>query len=179
MQKTISILGSTGSVGKSTIDVIKEFGKEHFKVFALVANQNYRALAKQAIEVGAKFVAIADDKYFKDLKELLVKYNIYVAAGDSGVKEACSLQSDAVVAAMSGINGLAPIYNAISNGSDIILANKESMVCAGRLINEHVKKNKVNIIPIDSEHNALFQVFDLENRGAIDSLVLTCSGGAI
>lgn len=177
MQKTISILGSTGSVGKSAIDVIKKSGSKDFKVLALVAGSDYQALAKQAIELNAKFVAIAEEKRFKDLKEALSFYDIHVAAGASGVQEACSLKADMTIASISGIAGLTPVYQAISSGSDILLANKESMVCAGRILLELAEKCKSKIIPIDSEHNAIFQVFDYQNKEAIESIILTCSGG--
>ena len=175
--KSISIFGSTGSIGVSCLDVIRNIPKHEYKVLSLVANSNYKLLAAQAIEFGVKLVVIRDEKYYKPLKELLSGKGIYVRCGDSGILEACSLKSDLVVGAIVGIAGLMPTYNAIIQGSDVLLANKESLVCGGDLIKKAVKKHNVRIVPVDSEHNAIFQVFDAAQKDSIHKITLTASGG--
>ncbi|MBP9791893.1 MAG: 1-deoxy-D-xylulose-5-phosphate reductoisomerase [Rickettsiales bacterium] len=175
--RTISIFGSTGSIGDSCLDVIRNLPSDQFSVLSLVANTNYQKLAQQAIEFAVKLVVIREEKYYIKLKSLLANTNIKVVCGESGIIEACALKSDLVVGAIVGIAGLIPVYNAILAGSDILLANKESLVCAGGIIMNLAQEKNVKIIPVDSEHNAISQVFDGAQKKSINKIILTASGG--
>lgn len=175
--RTVSIFGSTGSVGVNSLEVIRKFSAGQHRILSLVANTNYKLLAEQALEFNVRLVVIRDKAYYKPLKELLSSKNIKVACGDDGVLEACALRSDIVVGAIVGIAGLMPVYNAILAGSDVLLANKESLVCAGRLIKSLVKRKGTRLVPVDSEHNAIAQVFDVNQRSSVNKIILTASGG--
>lgn len=176
-QKTISIFGSTGSIGKNTIAVIKDH-PEKFKLKALVAQSNFKSLAMQALELKPEFVVIAEEKYYKSLKnELASLKKCQIIAGQEAVNETAKLKCDLFICAIVGIAGMIPTLNAIKSSSNIALANKEAMVCAGDFLLKEAKKNSVNIFPIDSEHNALFQIFEKQNLSMIDDIILTASGG--
>lgn len=172
--KRISILGSTGSIGKSALKFLAHH-KQQFAVEALVAQQNVMALAEQAREAGAKLAVIADASKYDELKAALAGSGITCAAGEAGVAEAMKRKADMVVSAIVGAAGLQPTLAAIAAGSDIALANKECLVCAGALVMEAARKAGVAILPVDSEHNALFQVFT--PGPAVEKLTLTASGG--
>ncbi|WP_417429660.1 1-deoxy-D-xylulose-5-phosphate reductoisomerase [Kiloniella sp.] len=169
-------MGSTGSVGTSTVDLLKR-SPELFDVEALTANKNVDLLAQQAIELNAKMAVVADKKAYNDLKNALSGKNIKVAAGEEALLEAAARPADQVMAAIVGFAGLAPTLIAIKRGATILLANKEALVCAGDLMVEEVRKNNATLLPVDSEHNAIFQVFDFENKLGIDHITLTASGG--
>lgn len=175
--RTVSIFGSTGSIGESCLDVIRNLPCDQFRILSLVANSNYQKLAKQAVEFSVRLVVIRDEKYYIQLKSLLANTSIKVACGESGIIEACALKSDLVVGAIVGVAGLVPVYHAILEGSDILLANKESLVCAGNIMMSLAKERNVKIIPVDSEHNAISQVFDKVQRNSINKIILTASGG--
>ena len=174
--KTISILGATGSIGTQTAKLIDQF-PNHFKVDALVAHSNVDALAKMARKLSANFVVIGDDSYYDALKTALSDTNIICAAGQDAVREAAARKVDLVVAAITGIAGLVPCYAALEQGNNLALANKEALVCAGTLLTELAKRNQCQLLPLDSEHNALFQLMAGWNNEKIDKLVLTASGG--
>jgi 1-deoxy-D-xylulose-5-phosphate reductoisomerase len=175
--RTISIFGSTGSIGESCLDVIRNLPRDQFHILSLVANTDYQKLAQQAIEFSVKLVVIRDERYYVQLKSLLANTAIKVVCGENGIIEACALKSDLVVGAIVGIAGLVPVYNAILEGSDILLANKESLVCAGGIMMNLAQEKNVKIIPVDSEHNAIAQVFDRDQKKAINKIILTASGG--
>ena len=174
--RSVTILGSTGSVGCSTIDLIRR-DPDAFTVEALTANSNAEKLAAQAREVGARFVAIADELQYDTLKALLAGSGIEVAAGAGSVVEAASRPADWVMAAIVGAAGLAPTLAAIRRGAVVALANKEVLVCAGDLVTAEVRRSGATLLPVDSEHNAIFQVFDFDRIDAIEKIILTCSGG--
>lgn len=176
MKKSITVMGSTGSVGTSTVDLLMR-SPELFDVEALTANNNVDLLAQQAIELNAKMAVVADKKAYNDLKNALSGKNIEVAAGEEALLEAAARPADQVMAAIVGFAGLAPTLTAIKRGATILLANKEALVCAGDLMVEEVRKNNATLLPVDSEHNAIFQVFDFENKSGIDHITLTASGG--
>jgi 1-deoxy-D-xylulose-5-phosphate reductoisomerase len=177
-QSTTTILGSTGSIGRSTLDVIRKFGRDRFKIVALVAGSDYQTLAAQAIEFEAKFVAIQDDKHLAQLRDLLRGYDVKVGAGVEAIKEVCELASDIVVVAIVGFASLLPAYHSIMSGSrKIIIASKESIVCAGRLLKEWAAKMGSLIVSADSEHNAVFQAFDRQFPSSVESITITASGG--
>ena len=174
--RTVSILGSTGSVGCSTIDLIRR-EPDAFIVVALTAKANVDKLAEQALELGAGFVAIADETRYAALKERLSGTGIEIAAGAEGVVEAAARAADWVMAAIVGAAGLAPTLAAIRRGAVVALANKEVLVCAGDLVTEEVRRSGATLLPVDSEHNAIFQVFDFDRIDTIEKIILTASGG--
>jgi 1-deoxy-D-xylulose-5-phosphate reductoisomerase len=174
--RSVTILGSTGSVGCSTIDLIRR-DPSAFVVEALTANRDVEKLAAQAVEIGARFVAIGDDSRYEALKERLAGTGIEVAAGAEGVVEAASRSADWVMAAIVGAAGLAPTLAAIRRGAVVALANKEVLVCAGDLVTEEVRRSGATLLPVDSEHNAIFQVFDFDRIDTVEKIILTASGG--
>ncbi|HLZ65165.1 MAG TPA: 1-deoxy-D-xylulose-5-phosphate reductoisomerase [Aliidongia sp.] len=174
--RSVTILGSTGSVGTSTIDLIRR-NPDDYVVEALTANSDWEGLARQAIELKARSVAIGDEAAYRPLKEALAGTNIGVAAGPQSLVEAASRKSDWVMAAIVGAAGLAPTLAAIRRGAIVALANKEVLVCAGDLVMQEVARSGATLLPVDSEHNAIFQVFDFERTEGIEKIILTASGG--
>lgn len=177
MTKNLSIFGATGSIGDSTLEIIRKSPKNDFKILGLSANKNYQKLAQSAIEFGAELAVISDETKYNDLKEALSGTGVKVAAGMSGMLEICSLKNDLIVAAIVGSAGLLTTYQALKNGVNVALANKESLVCAGKIIKEVCAKTGAKLIPVDSEHNAIFQVLDAQNKEAVSKIILTASGG--
>jgi 1-deoxy-D-xylulose-5-phosphate reductoisomerase len=174
--RRISILGSTGSIGCSTLDLV-ERNPQAFEVEVLTANRSVARLAMQAKRFGARLAVVADDSAYADLKEALSGTGIEVAAGAAAVADAAARPTDWVMAAIVGAAGLAPTLSAIRQGSVVGLANKETLVCAGSLMTAEVRRCGAQLLPVDSEHNAIFQVLDLERPEGVDRLVLTASGG--
>lgn len=173
---SVSILGSTGSVGQSTIKVIQAHKKD-YDVHILTAHSNYKLLAEQAIKLEAKHVVIADEQYYESLKSLLVHTSIKVTAGKQALIEAASIPVDWTMAAILGMAGLEPLMAAITQGHVIAIANKEPLVAAGELVMQTAKESGATLLPVDSEHNAIFQVFEPENKATIEKIILTASGG--
>lgn len=174
--RRVSVLGSTGSVGVNTIDLIAR-SPDRFAVEALAAGANAALLAEQAKAVGACFAAIADERAWPALRDALAGTGIEAAAGSDAVLEAARRPSDWTMASIVGAAGLAPTLEAVRRGGIVALANKEALVCAGDLFTEVAERAGCRILPVDSEHNAIYQVFDAERRGGIDKIVLTASGG--
>lgn len=174
--KKISILGSTGSVGTSTISLINE-QRDKFDVDIITAHQNVELLAKQAIDLNVRKAVIADEKRFSDLKNALSGSNIEVAAGMDALNDAAAEPVDWTMCAIVGAAGLAPTLNAIRSGTIVALANKEALVCGGDLMLANIKQSGATLLPVDSEHNAIFQVLDLDQLDMVDRLILTASGG--
>jgi 1-deoxy-D-xylulose-5-phosphate reductoisomerase len=175
--KYIAVLGSTGSIGTQTLDVIR-LNPDSFKVHTLTAGNNVNLLIKQAIEFKPAVVVIADKNKYKDLAKALSSYPIKVLAGNSEIENAVSNPAiDIVLTAMVGFSGLLPTIKAIKANKTIALANKETLVVAGDIISELVKKHRVNIIPVDSEHSAIFQCLAGEFHNPVEKIYLTASGG--
>lgn len=175
--KKISIFGSTGSIGKNTLEVIKN-APQNFEVFALVAKNDVKTLVSQALEFKPSYVVIENEKHFSELKSALkVLKKCEVLAGEKAIIEVAKIRCDLFISAIVGAAGMLPTLAAIKAKSHIALANKESLVCAGEFLMSEAKKQKVKIIPVDSEHNAIFQIFENENLDMIDDIVLTASGG--
>lgn len=176
MKRTISILGSTGSIGVQTLEVAKAC---QIEVVALTAHRNVELLEKQAREWNPKLVAAADDTAAADLKLRLKDTRIRVVGGLEGVLEAATIEeADTIVTALVGIAGLTPTLAAIDAGKRVALANKETLVCAGPLVMQRALEKGVSILPVDSEHSAIFQCLQgNQNKGAIKRLILTASGG--
>lgn len=176
--RRLSVLGSTGSIGVNTLDVIAQLGgRESFEVMALTGNGNLDLLAEQARRTGAKLAVTADESQYMALKDLLAGSGIDVAAGLSGLDEAADMDADWVMAAIVGTAGLPPTLKAAARGADIALANKECLVSAGHLFVDAVKKGGGRLIPVDSEHSAIFQCLEQDQRHALERIVLTASGG--
>ena len=174
--KKVSIFGSTGSVGQSTADVILS-QPGLFDVQAVTAHSNAALLAAQAQKLKAGRAVIADPDHYQTLKVLLAGTPIEVAAGREALLEAAEMPCDVMMGAIVGFDGLLPIMKAIEQGTHIALANKEPLVAAGPLVMEAARRHGARILPVDSEHNAVFQVFEQEQRAAIERIILTASGG--
>lgn len=174
--KRVTILGATGSVGRNTVDLIAR-APDSFAVEALTANRDAARLAEQAKALGAKFAAVADPSAYGDLKAALSGTGIEAAAGPDAVVEAAGRPSDWVMAAIVGAAGLAPTLAAIRQGKTVGLANKETLVCAGALVTAEIAKSGATLIPVDSEHSAIFQVFEPARIDRVARLILTASGG--
>jgi 1-deoxy-D-xylulose-5-phosphate reductoisomerase len=174
--KTISILGATGSVGRSTADVILAH-PGRYNVQAVTAHTKAAELAQLAKSLNARRAVVADPAAYAALKDALAGTSIEAAAGPDALLEAASMPVDITMAAIVGMAGLLPVLKAIEQGRCVAIANKEPLVAAGRLVMDAVKKSGAKLLPVDSEHNAIFQVFDPVNRPGIDRIVLTASGG--
>lgn len=174
--KTVTVLGSTGSVGQSTVSLLLEH-PERWDVAALAAGSGAIKLAEQARLLNARFAAIADTGQAKVLEEALAGTGIEVGAGADAVVEAGARPAEWVMAAIGGAAGLTPTAKALERGATVALANKESMVCAGALLKRVAARSGASIIPVDSEHSAIFQVFDSERPERVRAVVLTASGG--
>ncbi len=176
--RRLTILGSTGSIGVNTLDVVNQLGgRDTFEIGALTGNGNIELLAEQARSTGAKLAVTADESQYMTLKDALSGSGVDVAAGRSGLDEAASLDADWVMAAIVGTAGLGPTLTAAARGADIALANKECLVSAGQLFVEAVKAGGGRLIPVDSEHSAIFQCLDNSQRPALERIILTASGG--
>lgn len=175
-KKRVTILGSTGSVGCQTIDLVSR-SPERYEVVALTANRNLTLLVQQARALKPELVVIADESKYQELKSALADTNIAVAAGAKAVEEAAAGDSDWVMSAIVGAAGLPGTLAAARRGATIAFANKETLVCAGPLMMKLVEDAGARLLPVDSEHNAIFQVFDFDHPEAITRLILTASGG--
>ena len=174
-KRTISLLGSTGSIGRQSLEVIAALG---FSVGALTACRNTQLLEQQARRFQPRLVAAADPAASADLKTRLADTSVRVVSGPEGVEEAAVLSAaDTVITAVVGVAGLKPTLAAIDAGKRIALANKETLVCAGELVMARARAKGAQIIPVDSEHSALFQCLEGNKRGEVKRLILTASGG--
>ena len=179
MKKKVAILGSTGSIGVQTLNVIRRH-PELFQVEVLVAGSNADLLLKQAQEFEPNVVVIADKSKYGILSDALADTEIKVFAGESSAADAVTMESvDIVMAAIVGFAGLRPTLEAIRAGKTIALANKETMVVAGAIVTEEATRHGVPILPVDSEHSAIFQVLQGEYHNRIDRILLTASGGSL
>lgn len=175
--KKIAILGSTGSIGTQTLDVVREHSDE-LQVVALAAGSNKERLKEQIKEFHPKLVSLSDEKKAQELREELAGEQVEVVCGMKGLIEVAGVDSaDVVVTAVVGMMGILPTMEAIKKGKDIALANKETLVTAGHLIIPMAKEYGVSILPVDSEHSAIFQSLQGEPKAALDKILLTASGG--
>ncbi|RKQ71630.1 1-deoxy-D-xylulose 5-phosphate reductoisomerase [Litorimonas taeanensis] len=176
MTKRISVLGSTGSIGENTLDIISRAPEGTYKVAALTANTSAKKLAEQAIAFDAEYVALADSSQSQILKAALAGTRIDIGIGPEALVDAASVQADFTMAAIMGAAGLEPTLAAVRQGNHVGLANKECLVCAGDHFMAEVKRHGTVLLPVDSEHNAIFQVLEEDPKG-IRRLILTASGG--
>ncbi len=177
IRKNIAILGSTGSIGTQALEVISE-QPDMFQVEVLTANKNSELLIKQAIKHKPNAVVIVDDKKYSYVNSKLKNLDIKVFSGNDALSQVVEMSSvDLVLTALVGYAGLKPTINAIKSKKDIALANKEVLVVAGEMITKMAKKNNINILPVDSEHSAIFQCLTGEYMNPIEKIILTASGG--
>jgi 1-deoxy-D-xylulose-5-phosphate reductoisomerase len=174
--RRVSILGSTGSVGQSTVDLLSR-NREDFTVEALTANNNAKLLAEQARALGARFAAVAEPGEYDVLKDALAGTGIEIGSGRAALVEAAERPADWMMAGIVGAAGLEPTLAAIRKGRIVAFANKEVLVCAGSLFMREVLAHGATLLPVDSEHNAIWQCFDFERVHGIEKITLTCSGG--
>ncbi|MEO8141329.1 MAG: 1-deoxy-D-xylulose-5-phosphate reductoisomerase [Sphingomicrobium sp.] len=176
MKRRISILGATGSVGTSTLDLVERH-PDRFEVVALTASTNASALADCARRTGAKLAVIADERKLGDLREALAGTGCRAATGHDAMLEAAAGEAEWVMAAIVGCAGLEPVMAAVEAGRTIALANKEALVTAGSLMTDAAKRTGATILPVDSEHNAIFQCLAGNSHDGVAKLILTASGG--
>jgi 1-deoxy-D-xylulose-5-phosphate reductoisomerase len=176
MARTISVLGSTGSVGESTLDLLERAGAD-VEVIALTGGRNVERLAEQAKRWRPRQVVIEDERLLPELRERLNGSNVGAAAGSAAIVEAAAMGADWVMSSIVGSAGLAPTLAAARAGSTIALANKESLICAGPALLATAKASGAGVIPVDSEHSAIFQVLQPASRERVSRLILTASGG--
>ena len=174
--RRVSVLGATGSVGRSTADLLAR-QTERFAVEAVTANRNAEQLAAMAKSLGARFAVVADEAQYAALKAALSGSGIEAGAGAQAVVEAAERPSDVVVASIVGAAGLESTLAAVRRGATVALANKETLVCAGDLVMAEVKRHGATLLPVDSEHSAIFQVFDFAEAARVSRILLTASGG--
>lgn len=175
--KNIGVLGSTGSIGTQTLDIIEEY-PDLFRASVLTARRQWKLLAEQALKFRPDIVVIGDEKYYPELRDALKGSGIEVATGANAIAEAAAHPAtDTVVTAMVGYSGLIPTISAIKAGKTIALSNKETLVVAGELITQLCREYGVSIVPVDSEHSAIFQCLVGESRDEMRKIILTASGG--
>ena len=176
MTRKIAILGATGSIGKSSLDLVDR-NPERFEVVAVTSGTNVEALAQIARRTRAKLAVVADESRFRDLEELLVGSGCRAATGVEGLIEAATGEAELVIAAIVGCAGLAPTMAAVRAGKAVALANKEALVTAGELMTRCAQESGATLLPVDSEHNAIFQCLCGSRAEDVEKLILTASGG--
>jgi 1-deoxy-D-xylulose-5-phosphate reductoisomerase len=174
--KIVTILGSTGSVGTQTLDILAE-NSENYHVRALVGGSNIALLAKQARKFRPELTVVADPSLLEALRSALADSDLACAAGRAAVIEAAAMPVEWTMSAITGVIGLEPTLAAVKHGGTIAFANKEALVSAGDVFLRAVAKHKATLLPVDSEHNAVMQAMADGNHGAVEKIVLTCSGG--
>ena len=174
--RRVTVLGSTGSIGTNTIDLI-ERDPEAFQVEALTAFRSVDTIAEQARRLSARFVAIGDPDKYPDLKLAVSGLDVEIAAGPEGILEAAARDADWIMAGIVGAAGLGPSLEAVRQGTVVAFANKECLVCAGDLMLQEISHSGATLLPVDSEHNAIFQVFEFDRRESVEKIILTASGG--
>jgi len=175
-RRSVTILGSTGSVGSNTVDLI-ERNRKSFAVDALTANGNVERLAEQARKLRPRLAVIGDPTKYAALSDALAGTGIETAAGPAAIVEAACRPADWVMAAIVGAAGLEATMAAVRRGAIVALANKECLVCAGALMMAEIARSGATLLPVDSEHSAIFQVFDFQHLDAVEKIILTASGG--
>ena len=173
--KTIGILGSTGSIGTQSLDIMAWF-PEKFQVKVLAANHNAALLAEQAEKFQPEIIALCDETRYAELKELLPDFKGEILCGEEGVEASAGVKVDMMIHGISGMAGLSPLLTTINTGNDVAFANKESLVTAGHLVMSLAKEKQIALLPVDSEHSAVFQCLQ-GGRSGLKKLVLTASGG--
>ena len=174
--KRISIFGATGSIGTNACSIISS-NLSKYKVEVLSANKNYKKLARLAKKLNSKYAIISDNSYYRQLKNELSGSKVKCLSGEDELANLASLKTDLTIASIVGIAGLKSVFNSIGKTKVLALANKEAIVCSGNILLKKAKNYKTKILPLDSEHNALFQIIEKKNFDLIKNIVLTASGG--
>ncbi|RUM43795.1 MAG: 1-deoxy-D-xylulose-5-phosphate reductoisomerase, partial [Desulfocapsa sp.] len=176
--KTLSLLGSTGSIGCNVLDVVRSF-PDRYQICGLAAGKNITKLAEQVLEFDPQCISVADESGVDELKKTLpAKYSDRILFGTSGSEEVAALHAaDMTISSIVGAAGLLPTLAAIEAGKDIGLANKETLVMAGKLVMDACRRKKVKLLPVDSEHSAIFQSLEAGRRQDVARIILTASGG--
>lgn len=174
--RSVTLLGATGSIGSSTVDLLRR-ERDRYRVEAVTANGNAGPLAQLAKDLGARVAVVADQAAYRELRDLLAGSGIEAASGDDALIEAAQRPADWVMAAITGATGLAPTLAAVERGAIVALANKECMVCAGAMFMRRAAAAGATVLPVDSEHNALFQALGAGRREDVSRVILTASGG--
>jgi 1-deoxy-D-xylulose-5-phosphate reductoisomerase len=175
-QRRVVLLGATGSIGRSTVDIIEQ-APECFCVEAVAGGRDVAGLAEVAIRAGARFAAIRDESLYQDLKTALSGSGVEPAAGENAIVEAALRPADLVVGAIAGAAGVKPTHAALAQGRTVALANKECLVCAGAPFMRTAKETQATILPVDSEHDALWQALGGADPKSVEKLIITASGG--
>lgn len=175
--RRVSILGSTGSVGRSTVALLDAAAPGEFAVVALVAGQDAAGLAEQALRLRPEIAVLAEERALPELRARLAGSGIACAGGREAVLEAAARPADWTMAAIVGAAGLGPVLAALGQGATLALANKEALVCAGDIVLQAAARHGATLLPVDSEHNAIFQVLEAAEPAAIERIILTASGG--
>jgi len=176
MKKKIAILGSTGSIGKSTLEVIRK-DKKNFDIILLSANNNYKKLAEQAKQFNVKNVLIKNKKFHLKIKNLLKKTKTRVYSGEVSIKNIVSMKLDYTMSAVVGLAGLQPTIDAIKISKTVAIANKETIICGWQILSKLIKKYKTKIVPVDSEHFSIMELTQGVSNGEIEEIIITASGG--
>ena len=174
MKKKIAILGSTGSIGRSTLEII-ENNKNYFDVILLTANNNYKRLIEQAKKFKAKNVLIKNEKFYPKVKKSLKKTKVY--SGEVSIKKIISCKLDYTMSAVVGLAGLQPTIDAIKISKKVAIANKETIICGWQILSKHMKKYKTQIIPVDSEHFSIMELTKNVSNEEVEEIIITASGG--
>lgn len=174
--RRVTILGSTGTIGQNALRLIREH-KEKFRVTALTAGRNVDQFIKDILEFEPEFAVIADERFYDEVKEATSHLNVTIATGGNALEEASSFPTDIFISGLVGAMALRPTLAAIKQGHTIGLANKECLVCAGEIMMSAVRQHGASLVPIDSEHNCIFQNFDFDHPESIEKITLTASGG--
>lgn len=175
-ERSVTLLGATGSIGGSTVDLLVR-NRAQYRVEAVTAASNAKALAALARQVNARFAAISDPSRYIELKDALAGSGVEAASGEDAIVEAASRPADWVMGAITGAAGLRPTLAAVARGATVALANKECLVCAGKLFMREAAKTGTTVLPVDSEHNAIFQALGTNRREDLLRIILTASGG--
>jgi len=176
MKKKVAILGSTGSIGQSTLDVIQN-DKKSFDIVLLTANNNYKKLIKQAKQFNARNVFIKNKKFYSKVKKSLIKKNIKVYSGNLSLSKIISGKIDLTMSAIVGLAGLQPTVDAIKKSKTVAIANKETIICAWHILSKLKEKYKTEILPVDSEHFSIFELTKNITDDEVDEIIITASGG--
>ena len=174
--KKVSIFGATGSIGTNACNILSN-NLSKYKVEVLTANKNYKKLAYKAKKLNSKYAVISDKRYYTLLKNELSGSKVRCLAGEDELINLADLKTDFTIAAIVGIAGLKPAYASIAKTKVLALANKEALICSGNILMKKAKKHDTKILPLDSEHNALFQIIEKNNYNLIENIILTASGG--
>ena len=177
MTRSVSIFGATGSIGANTLEIIRQDPKA-YRVVALTGGRNIRCLASAATEFSAEIAVTAHDELLADLRDALEGTDVEVAAGEKALIDAAARPADWIMSAIVGFAGLPPGLRALEQGTTLALANKESLVAAGPLMMETARRSNARIIPVDSEHSAIFQALNGEDLQSVERVIITASGGA-